>query len=181
MFKPIDTILKPRSIAIVGASERARWPGIIYSNLRERGYAGKVYPVNPRYEEIWGVRCHPSLDAVGEPIDHAVIIVPAAGVLEIIEDGVKAGIKSATVYAAGIGDGETGEAQDRGRRLVEICAQSGLIVAGPNCMGAMSWREKLFLYPNKELADLAPGAVGVVFQSGGTLQYWVRSPGARGV
>ncbi|MCH7711462.1 MAG: acetate--CoA ligase family protein [Proteobacteria bacterium] len=181
MFKPISTILKPRSIAIVGASERARWPGIIYSNLLDHGYGGKVYPVNPRYREIWGVRCHPSLDAVGEPIDHAVIIVPAAGVLEIIKDGVEAGIKSATVYAAGIGDGETAEAQDRGRRLVEICARSGLIVAGPNCMGAMSWREKLFLYPNSDVGNLAPGAVGVVFQSGGTLQTWVRSSGARGI
>ena len=181
LFKPIGTILRPRSVAIVGASERARWPGIIYQNLREHGYGGKVYPVNPRYKEIWGVRCHPRLDAVGEPIDHAVIIVPAADVIDVIEDAVKAGVKSATVYAAGIGDGETAEAQDRGRRLAEICAQSGLVVAGPNCMGAMSWREKLFLYPNREVADLAPGPVGVVFQSGGTLQYWVQSSGARGI
>ncbi len=67
MFKPIGTILSARSVAIVGASERARWPGIIYSNLRECGYGGKVYPVNPRYREIWGVRCHPRLDAIGEP------------------------------------------------------------------------------------------------------------------
>ena len=181
MFKPISTILSARSVAIVGASERARWPGIIYSNLRECGYGGKVYPVNPRYREIWGVKCHPRLDAVGEPVDHAVIIVPAASVLDVIADGVKAGVKSATVYAAGIGDGETAEAQDRGRRLAEICAQSGLIVAGPNCMGAMSWREKLFLYPNRDVANLAPGAVGVVFQSGGTLGYWVQSSGARGI
>ena len=181
MFKPIDTILRARSVAIVGASERARWPGIIYENLRDRGYGGKVYPVNPRYDEIWGVRCHPSLDAVGEPVDHAVIIVPAPRVLDVIADVVKAGIKSATVYAAGIGDGDAAEAQDRGRRLAEICAQSGLIVAGPNCMGAMSWREKLFLYPNRDVGKLAPGPVGVVFQSGGTLQYWVQSSGARGI
>ena len=54
---------------------------------------------------------------MGEPVDHAVIIVPAANVLDVIKDGIKAGVKSATVYAAGIGDGETEKAQDRGRRL----------------------------------------------------------------
>jgi acetyltransferase len=181
LFKPIDTILRARSVAIVGASDRARWPGIIYSNLRDRGYGGKVFAVNPRYDEIWGAKCYPSLDAIGEPVEHAVIIVPATSVLDIIKDGVEAGIKSATIYAAGIGDGETAEAQDRGRRLAEICARSGLIVAGPNCMGAMSWREKLFVYPNRDVAKLAPGHLGVVFQSGGTLQYWVQSSGARGV
>ena len=181
MFKRLDSLLQAKSIAIVGASERARWPNVIYANLRDGGYSGKIYPVNPRYGELWGMPCYPGLDALPEAAEHALVVVPAARVLDVIEAGVKSGLKSATVYAAGIGDGKMPEAHVRGRRLKQICEETGLVVGGPNCMGAVSWREKLFLYPNENLPKFGPGPVGVVFQSGGTLQFWVQTAGERGL
>jgi acetate---CoA ligase (ADP-forming) len=181
VFKSAERTLRARSVALVGASERAKWPRDIYASLRDGGYAGKIYPINPKYSELWGIPCYPDFSALPAPAEHAAIIVPAPNVISIIEDGVRHGLQSATVYAAGVGDGVDPESVERGRRLKEISSTYGLTVAGPNCMGANAWRERLFLYPNTNIAKLPAGSVGVAFQSGGTLQFWVQSAGDRGV
>ncbi len=181
MFKSAERTLRARSVALVGASERAKWPRDIHASLRDGGYAGEVYPINPKYREVWGIPCYPDFAALPSPVEHAAVIVPAPNVISILEDGVQHGLKSATVYAAGVGDGIDPESLERGRRLKAICAANDFVVAGPNCMGAHSWREKLFLYPNRSIAKLQAGSVAVAFQSGGTLQFWVQSAGDRGV
>lgn len=181
MFKSPETVLRARSLAIVGASERAKWAGDIYASLKNGGYPGKVYPINPRYSEVWGMPCYPGFGALPEPVEHAAIIVPAPHVIPVVEDAVQCGVKSVTVYSAGVGDGAEPEARERGRRLKEICEKSGLIVRGPNCMGGVSWHEKLFLYPNRSIGNLAPGSVSFISQSGGMVQFWVQSAGDRGV
>jgi acyl-CoA synthetase (NDP forming) len=181
LFKKIDTVLRAKSVALVGASERARWPKVIYNNLKENGFAGNVYPVNPNYDEVWGTKCYRGIAQLPEKVDHAVVIVPARAVLDVVAEGLKAGIKSTTVYAANMGDGPYPESHARGKKLLQMCNDAGVVVAGPNCMGAMSWREKLFLYPNPNMPKFGPGPVGVVFQSGGSLQMFVESCGARGL
>jgi acetyltransferase len=181
VFKSPVTVLRARSLAIVGASERAKWPGDIYASLKNGGYAGNIYPINPRYSEVWGGPCYSGFGALPEPVEHAVVIVPASHVIPVIEDAVKNGVKSATVYSAGVGDGADPESHARGRRLREICKESGLVVGGPNCMGGLSWHEKLFLYPNRSIGNLPAGSVAFVSQSGGMVQFWVQSAGDRGV
>jgi acetyltransferase len=174
-------MLRAESIAVVGASDRAPWPSNIFSNLQKFGYAGRVYPVNPRYEEVWGVKCYPDLASLPEPPGHAAVIVPAKAVQGVLEVGVAAGLKSATVYADGIGEGTDPEIVARGTALKALSERSGLVVAGPNCMGSLSMREKCFLYPNTELCKMPAGSVGAVFQSGGTLQFVCKSAADRGV
>ena len=105
-FRSPLPVLDPASIAIVGASERAKWASQIFRNLREFGYPGKVYPVNPRVTQVWGGPCYPDLASLPEPPQHAIVIVPAPAVQAVIETGVKAGLKSATIYASQIGEGE---------------------------------------------------------------------------
>src|SRR4051812_13454716 len=104
-FKSPVPLFNPSSIAIVGASERANWPGRLYRQLTEYGYSGKIYPVNPRSNEVWGVKCYPDLASLPEPPEHAFVIIPAPGVQKVIETGLQAGLKSATIYAAQIGEG----------------------------------------------------------------------------
>jgi acetyltransferase len=174
-------LFNPASIAIVGASERAKWPTQIFRNLRDFGYPGQIYPVNPRLTEVWGVKCFPDLAALPQPPDHALVIVPAPVVLEVMETGIKAGLKSATVYASQIGEGENPEIVERGAALKALIENSGLVVCGPNCMGAMALRQKYFGYPNDELCRLTPGSVAMVTQSGGTLQYLGQVGAQRGV
>jgi succinyl-CoA synthetase alpha subunit len=145
------------------------------------GYGGRIELVNPRQTEVFGQRCFPSLRALPEPVDHALVIVPAAAVPDVLTDAEEAGVQSATVYASMIGDGEEPESKARGAWLAAFVAKSRLRVAGPNCMGAYSYRERLMGYPNTELCRLAPGSVACLFQSGGTIQFWMKSAAERGL
>jgi len=181
LFRSAVSTLQAKSLAIVGASERARWPSDIFKNLREFGYPGSVVLVNPRQREVYGQPCFPSLRDLPAPVDHALVIVPAAAVPGVLTDAEEAGVKSATVYAAMIGDGEEPESKARGAWLKDFVAKSRLRVAGPNCMGAYSYRERLFGYPNTELCQLAPGGVACIFQSGGTIQFWMKAAAERGL
>ncbi len=72
-FRSVETVLRPKSVAIVGASERGRWPRDIFDSLREHKYAGKVYLINPRQKEVYGEPAFPSLRDLPEPVDHAIV------------------------------------------------------------------------------------------------------------
>src|SRR5580698_8695981 len=98
-------MLQASSVAIVGASERARWPSQIYSNLREFGYGGRIVLINPRQQTVFGEPCVPSLRDLATPVDHAMVIVPAPHVPDVLADAEAAGVKSATIYASAVGDG----------------------------------------------------------------------------
>ena len=180
-FKSPHSVLSPRSIAIVGASERARWPTDIFNNLRNGGFSGKVYPVNPRASEVWGVPCYPDLASLPEPAEHALVIVPAPAVLDVLEKGVTVGLKSATIYAGNIGEGSDPEGVARGQAVRALVARSGLALNGPNCMGGNSLHHRFFGYPNGELVHLPKGSVAFVSQSGGMVQFCCKSAGDRGV
>ena len=181
LFRSAVSTLQAKSLAIVGASERARWPSEIFKNLREFGYCGRISLVNPRQTEVFGQQCFPSLRALPEPVDHALVIVPAAAVPDVLSDAEEARVQSATVYASMIGDGDEPELKARGAWLSAFVAKSRLRVAGPNCMGAYSYRERLFGYPNTELCRLTPGSVACLFQSGGTIQFWMKAGAERGL
>jgi acyl-CoA synthetase (NDP forming) len=181
LFRSAISTLKAKSLAIVGASERARWPSEIYRNLREFGYGGRIALINPRQRQVFGERCYPSLRDLPQPVEHALVIVPAPAVPDVLIDAEQGGIESATVYSAMMGDGEEPESVKRGAWLKEFVAQSRLRVAGPNCMGAYSYRERLFGYPNTELCRLEPGPVACIFQSGGNIQFWMKSAADRGL
>jgi acetyltransferase len=174
-------VLRAESVAIVGASERARWSSQIFGNLRKFGYPGKIHLINPRQREVFGERCVPSLRDLSEPADHAMVIVPAPFVPDVLQDAEAAGVKSATVYAAAVGDGDSPASRERGAWLKNFVATSKLRVGGPNCMGNYSYPDKLFAYPNTELCSVPPGPLGGIFQSGGTLQFWLKSAADRGL
>ncbi len=181
LFRSAASTLQAKSLAIVGASERAAWPSMIYKNLREFRYPGRIAFVNPRQTEVFGQRCYPSLRDLPEPVDHALVIVPAGAVPDVLTDGEAIGVKSATVYSAMMGDGDEPESKARGVWLKDFVAKSRLRVAGPNCMGAYSFRERLMGYPNIDLCSLEPGSVACLFQSGGTIMFWMRSAADRGL
>ena len=181
LFRSAVSTLKAKSLAIVGASERARWPSEIFRNLREFGYGGRVALINPRQKEVYGQPCFPSLHDLPEPVDHALVIVPAPAVADVLVAAEETGIGSATVYASMIGDGDDPESRARGAWLKDFTANSRLRVAGPNCMGAYSYRERLFGYPNTDLCRLAPGPVACIFQSGGLIQFWMKAAAERGL
>ena len=181
LFRSPAPLLDAKSIAIIGASDRGEWPSAIYSNLKNQGFDGPVYPINPSRDEIWGTRCYPDFASLPEPVDLALVIIPGAAVLPVLEEGAACGLKSAVVFAANIGEGDDPESVARGQALSDLCERTGLRACGPNCMGLVSAKSRVFAYPSKALCRLPAGNVAAVFQSGGAMMHWASAAGARGV
>jgi acetate---CoA ligase (ADP-forming) len=183
VFRKVDYLLRPKSIAIIGASDSSRggWAQAIYENLEHCGFPARLYPVNPKRSEVWGRRVFPNFAAIPEPVDLALTIVPTAYVTEALAEAAQHGLKCALIYAAQFGEGGDPEGRKRADALVALTEKHGLRISGPNCMGSVALREKLLLYPAKRVRSLRPGAVGVVFQSGGTFQFWLEQASQRGL
>jgi acetate---CoA ligase (ADP-forming) len=173
LFRSVEALLRPKTIAIVGATDRGGdgWSKAIYDNLAYCGFPAKVYLVNPGRQELWGERVYPGFAALPKGIDLALTIVPAAHVPGVLADGAARGLRCALIYAARFGEGGDQEGAARAEAVRALCRDQGLRVSGPNCMGAISLRERLLLQ----------GDVGIVFQSGGTFQFWLQQAATRGL
>src|SRR4051812_27142498 len=98
---PLDSFFTPRSIAIIGASRDAsKIPGLLLAFLRKDEFSGAIYPVNPNYSDIDGLRCYPSLTSIGQPIDLAIVIIPARVVLGALEECAALKVKHAIIISS---------------------------------------------------------------------------------
>ncbi len=164
----LDALFRPTTVAIVGASQNpAKIGGYPVHYLKTLGFAGRFYPVNPNSAEIQGLRAWPSLASLPERIDLAIVAVPAASVPDVLADAAAAGVRSAVLFTAGFA--EIGEAG--GAVQAEIAARArraGMRVLGPNCLGVMNIRHRLFatFAPPVASGVVAEGCVGLVSQSG---------------
>jgi len=134
---------RPDSIAVIGASERDRSLGRqIMSNLLE-GYTGKIYPVNPGYKEVMGLPCFSDTTFIHDPVDLAIIVVPASATPQAMEACARKGIKRVIIESAGFSEvGEDGKAlQDK---CTAIAKEAGIRIWGPNCMGIIDITHKYF-------------------------------------
>jgi acyl-CoA synthetase (NDP forming) len=164
----IEYFFNPRSIAVVGASPHKRKPGgRPLVALRERGYAGKIFPINPNYEEVAGIHCYPTILDVPDDIDMAIISVPAVAVLEVLEQCASKGVRAAVIFSAGFGEvGAEGEAEQE--KIRKISRESGMRVLGPNCFGIMNVSNAVmatFAHELEMKCD-SPRTLSLVAQSG---------------
>ncbi len=164
----LTALLHPRSIAIIGASDDpARIGGRPLAYTRDAGFDGPIFPVNPRRATVQGLLAFPTIADVPQPVDTAIIAVPAPAVVETVEACAGAGVKALVVFSAGFA--ETG---DEGRRrqdaLTAIARASGMRIVGPNCLGI--YNSAIGFYATftttLEAAHPVPGGVGLVTQSG---------------
>ena len=183
MFRDVNCLLRPKVIAIVGASDSSRggWAQEIYDNLKFCDFPAKLYLVNPKRDELWGRPVYPNFAAIPEPVDLALTIVPSVAIPDTLAEAAAHGLKCALIYAAQFGEGGDAAGEARAEKLRSLRDKHGLRISGPNCMGSLSLREKLLLYPAKRVRALRPGSVGVVFQSGGTFQFWLQQASFRGL
>jgi len=162
----LDPILRPRSVAVVGASrERGTIGNQLVVNLVDYGFTGMVFPVNPRAAAVRGIRAYPSVEAIGVPVDLAVVAVPKQYVLAVAEDCARSGVRGIVVISAGFR--EVGpEGAQRERLLVEVVRRAGMRMVGPNCMGVLNADPAVSM--NATFAPLMPpfGGVAFVSQSG---------------
>ncbi|MEA2842223.1 MAG: hypothetical protein QOF41_3553 [Methylobacteriaceae bacterium] len=172
---PLDSFFAPQSIAIIGASPDAKKiRGLLQSMLQKNAYPGKLYPVNPSYAEIAGVRCFPSIGAIGEPIDLALIAIPAASVLQSLEDCARAGVRNAVIISSGFAE-EGGTSADVQREIAALAARTGMRISGPNAEGFYNEIDGVAATFSPAV-DVKEGAarhvatrrrIGIVAQSGG--------------
>src|SRR5262245_55704250 len=159
-------LMKPASIAVVGASQRMTRATRVVANLQRFGYAGRIFPINPRYSEVLGLPCYPDLAATPECADCVVVAIPAEQVPEVLSGAVAAGGGAAVVLSSGFA--EAGPAgQKRQAELERLAADHGLLICGPNCYGVFNIRLGAATFSADMAEPLRPGAVAVVSQSGG--------------
>ncbi|MCM3872004.1 MAG: GNAT family N-acetyltransferase [Pyrinomonadaceae bacterium] len=162
----LKLFFNPRAVAVIGASRRrGTIGGEILHNLLSYGFKGPVYPVNPTAEIIEGVPVYPSVEAIPGPADLAIIIVPAAEVVEVAAACGRQGVKALVVISAGFS--EIGnEGQERQAELLRVCRAAGMRLIGPNCMGIANTDPAVLL--DATFAPVVPpfGRVGFSSQSG---------------
>ncbi|HXV48031.1 MAG TPA: acetate--CoA ligase family protein [Candidatus Binatia bacterium] len=178
--KPVENLLKAKSVAIVGASQKGAWPQGIYRNLKGAKYPGGVYLINPNYQELFGDKCYPNLSACPEAPDELLVLIPTRAVLGVLEEAAKLGSRSATIYTAGFGEGDDEKGKERAQAMRDLCDKTGMVLCGPNCMGSYSVGEGLWTFPTATPL-LKKGPVGLVFQSGGSLGNWIKGATERGI
>ncbi|MCW5850236.1 MAG: bifunctional acetate--CoA ligase family protein/GNAT family N-acetyltransferase [Anaerolineae bacterium] len=164
---PLHAIFAPRSVAVIGATEKAGSVGrTILWNLISSPFGGTVYPVNPNRPSILGIRAYPNLAGVPEPVELAVIVTPAPTVPAVMKECVAQGVKGAIIISAGFK--EIGpEGVELERQVMEQARLGNMRLIGPNCLGVMNPISGL----NATFADgmARPGSVGFISQSGALL------------
>lgn len=164
MINTIKPFFEPRGVAVIGASSNPeKLSHGILKNLISYGFEGKVYPVNPGAVEIIGLRCYPDIENVPDPIDLAVIVLPASAIPEVIESCGRRGIKAAIIISGGFQEvGSYGE--NLQREVLERAAHFRMRIIGPNCVGNINLITGLNTTFIKGLP--AVGGIGFVSQSG---------------
>ena len=175
MTHPLHSFFWPESIAVLGASpDLHRIRGRLLHQLRENGFPGRILPINPSYADIAGLRCYPSIAAVGGPVDLALVAIPAAGVAAAVEECAQAGVKNTLIISSGFAE-EGGASADMQAALIEVTGRTGIRACGPNCEGyfnalgnvATTFSPTVEVTEDADRKLVSDRRVGVIAQSGG--------------
>jgi len=165
--RDINRLLKPRSIAIVGASETPGALGaVVLDNLVRHGFAGAIHLVNPKRETISGRPAVPSVEALPEGVDCAILCIPRVAVLDTVRQLAARKVGAAMIFAAGFAEGgEAGMADQL--EIGRIAREAGMVIEGPNCLGSVNYVDRIPLtFISTDIAQPSAGGVGIVSQSG---------------
>jgi acetate---CoA ligase (ADP-forming) len=175
MPHPLDTFFSPKSIALIGASrDLEKIPGRLLSMLRKNDYPGEVYPINPNYGDIDGLKCFSSINDVGERVDLAIIMIPARVVLGALEQCAAAGVRNAVIISSGFAE-EGGDSAAMQDAIVALASRTGMRISGPNAEGfysevqrvAATFSPTVDIKPNEQRLVATRRRIGIVAQSGG--------------
>jgi acetyltransferase len=159
----LDAIFRPRSIAVIGASRKPNTIGYqILENLVRHGFSGAVYPVNPTADAVHSIRAYPSVEAIPDPVDLALVVVPKQHVLAAAEECGRKGVKGLVVISAGFAE-IGGAGVERQTALMEIVRRYGMRLVGPNCMGVLNTAPDRSM--NATFAPTMPPSGPVAFMS----------------
>ncbi|MDB5902008.1 MAG: hypothetical protein JWM26_886 [Betaproteobacteria bacterium] len=167
-LQSIDRMLNPRSIAVVGASAKGGYGGRLLNAVLRSKDRVRIYPVNPNYDEIAGVKAYRSIAELPEAPDLMGIVVPYHQVLDVLKQGHDKGVRAALVISAGFAERGTEAGADLQRELGVYARESGLRVAGPNCLGLANVRDDIWATASSRTLGGLTGHIALVCQSGAT-------------
>lgn len=176
-FASLDFMFHPRSVAVPGASTQDG-PGSFISAIKEMGFKGDLYPVNPKAEEIAGLKCYPRLTAIEGHVDHVISSVPLRFVEDLVEDCGAKGVKVLHFFTAGFSETGNEDAAALEARVLARAKELGMRVVGPNCMGLYVPASGLSFMP---FLPTEPGPVALLSQSGANAGEFCRTGAARGL
>lgn len=158
-------LFEPKSIALIGATDKSMWSLSTFQNIQSSGFEGRVYLVNPRTAEVHGEKTYPTIDSLPEVVDLVFVMVPTGIVLETLQSAVAHGTRAAVVLTAGFGEvGEEGMRLEQ--EIIDFAAESGLVLLGPNGNGFINAAEGITPYGLPIGKPLIQGEIGIVLQSG---------------
>ena len=164
----IHRMLNPRSIAVVGATPKGGYGGrLLNAVLRSKDHV-RIYPVNPNYEEIAGAKAYPSVTALPETPDLVGVVVPQSKVLPVLRESHAKGTRSAVIISAGFAERGTASGADSQAELARYARESGLRLAGPNCLGLANVRDNIWATASSRTLGGLTGHIALVCQSGAT-------------
>jgi acetate---CoA ligase (ADP-forming) len=175
----LQTLFNPRSVALIGASESSSRARAIISNLREFGYRGKIFPVHPKRDEAFGLRCYPRVTDIPEVVDAFIIAIPRDQVIAALEGCAEKSIPAGVIISAGFAE-SSAEGKVLQDRLTEIAEAAKIRICGPNCYGVANINERVALLLGTDVRHVQPGKIGLVFQSGGLLNLTLLAAWDRG-
>ena len=154
-----DALFTPRSIAVVGASSRPKTVGNdVVKNLVNQGFKGQIYPVNPKIDELYGLKVYHDIKDIDQSIDLVVVAIPAKFVVSVIEVAADKGAQAAVVISAGFKEAGNLELE---QELAEVCQRRGVILVGPNCLGVINAQHSM----NASFAAVMPQVGNIAFMS----------------
>lgn len=176
-FASLDFMFHPRSVAVPGASTKDG-PGSFIAAMKEMGFKGDLYPVNPKAEEIQGLKCYPTLTAIPGHVDHVISSVPLRFVEGLMEECIAKGVKTVHFFTAGFSETGDEDAAALEARVLKRAKEAGIRVIGPNCMGLYYPAGGLSFMP---FLPTEPGPVAMLSQSGANAGEFCRTAAVRGL
>lgn len=171
----LSPLFSPHSIAVIGASPNGGAGSIVIRNLQRLGFAGTIHPVNPKYADVLGYPCHPSLETIPGPVDCAAVLLGDKAILPILKTAHARGVKGVWAFASGFAEtGEQGAAMQR--EIRDFCRETGLLFCGPNCVGYANITDGVGMYSAPLPRAFRKGSIGVIAQSGAVLLALGNSP-----
>ena len=182
-MKLAQSFLNPSSIAIIGASSNEKKTGSrIQRFLIAHGYKGKIYPVNPNRDNIFGLKCYQNLKKINKKVDHIFIALDGDKIIDSIKDAISIGVKCATILSGGFSESSI-EGKELENRILNIAQKGNLRILGPNSIGIINITDSVILSANAmlELPNLKKGGLSVISQSGSLIGALLAHGSSRGI
>lgn len=162
----LKPLLNAQSVAIIGISRPGNFGGQVYANLRDFGYRGQIYGVNPRYQSLYDQICYPTLSDLPDRPDCAVLAVPNARLVDALQEAAQLNIPAAVIFASAHSGHAANGQPSLQTQLAQIAQAAGMSICGPNCMGFFSLGRRLAISGYQSLPNLPNGRITLISHSG---------------